>query len=179
MLLKDGKELHIRKAVKADAQEILDYLNIVGGESDNLLFGANEFTMTVEQEELFIESLRDSETSALFGGFIRDKIVCVGSALAPARERISHQCEIAISVLKEYWGIGVGTCLMTEVIGFAKESGKLEVLHLGVKAENTSAIALYRKLGFQEIGRFPRFFRIKGEYYDEILMSLHIKRALD
>lgn len=35
--------LLINKAQRADAFRIVEYLNIVGGESDNLLFGANEF----------------------------------------------------------------------------------------------------------------------------------------
>jgi len=28
---------------------------------------------------------------------------------------------------------------------------------------------LYKKLGFQGIGLFPRFFKIDGEFYDDIL----------
>ena len=174
MLLRNGKELIIRRAEKNDAQEILDYLNTIGGESDNLLFGANEFNMTVEQEEQFIESFQKSRTSALFVGISDSRIVCVGSISAPSRKRISHQGDVAISVLKEYWGIGVGTCLMNEIISFAKNSGELEVLHLGVKEDNVRAIELYNKLGFKEIGVYPKFFKINGEYYDEILMNLYI-----
>ena len=45
MKLKNGKFIEIRKAKKEDAAELLDYLNLVGGESDNLTFGANEFNM--------------------------------------------------------------------------------------------------------------------------------------
>jgi len=37
MQLKNGKDLLIRKARKEDAYELIVYLNIVGGESDNLL----------------------------------------------------------------------------------------------------------------------------------------------
>ena len=39
MKLKDGRELTLRKAEKGDAANILAYLNQIGGESDNLLFG--------------------------------------------------------------------------------------------------------------------------------------------
>ena len=92
--------MEIRKAEKTDAQRLLDYLNIVGGESDNLLFGANEFHMTVEQEEEFIESINNSKTSVLLVGFINDTVVCIGSVSTPTWERISHRGELGMSVLK-------------------------------------------------------------------------------
>lgn len=38
------QEVIIRKASVEDAAAIIDYLNQVGGESDNLLFGANGFS---------------------------------------------------------------------------------------------------------------------------------------
>jgi len=174
MHLKNGCELKIRKAEKEDAQEILDYLNVVGGESDNLLFGANGFNITLEQEEQFIENIQASEASALFVGLVDGKIICIGSIIAPTRDRISHQGDVALSVLKKYWGIGVGTFLMQEIINFAKESGKLEVLHLGVRVDNEHAISLYKKIGFKEIGLYPKFFKINGEYYDETLMNLYL-----
>jgi len=80
--LKNGCELDIRSAKKEDAVEIINYLNVVGGESNNLLFGANEFHMTVEQEEKYIEGLENSPTSTLLIGFVDGKIVCVGSVMA-------------------------------------------------------------------------------------------------
>ena len=173
MVLKNGQELHIRKAEKKDAQNILDYLNIVGGESDNLLFGAGELSLTVGQEEQFIENMNSSLNSALFVGLSDDKIVCVGSVSTPGRQRISHQAEIAVSVLKAFWGIGVGKCLMSEIINFAR-TNKLEILHLGVKEDNVRATELYTKLGFTKIGVYPKFFKINGQYYDQILMNLYL-----
>ena len=174
MQLKNGKELTIRNARKEDAAELITYINIVGGESDNLLFGANEFNMTVEQEEKFIESLTQAQTSTLLVGEVDGRIICVGNISARNRERVAHQCELALSVLKEFWGQGVGTALMKALIDFAKSTGKLEIIHLKVKADNVPAIALYKKLGFQEIGRFPRDTKIDGVYYDAILMNLYL-----
>ena len=174
MLLKNGYVLTIRKAVKEDAKNLLDYLNTVGGESDNLLFGAGGFGMTVEQEEEFIARMEASQTSALFIGLIENKIVSVGSVSAPPRERIAHNCDVAISVLKAFWGAGIGTCLMNEMIAFARQTDKLKIMHLGVRSDNTRAIELYEKLGFQKIGLYPKFFKIDGKFYDDILMNLYL-----
>ena len=60
------------------------------------------------------------------------------------------------------------------MISFAKRNGQTEILHLGVKNDNINAINLYKKMGFHEVGRHKNFFKIEGNYYDEILMDLYL-----
>ena len=174
MKLKNGYELVIRKAEKKDAQQLLEYLVTVRGESDNLLAGVNDPVLTVEQEETFIENFNRAKTSVFLVGFIDDTVVGIGSVSGKTRERNAHQGDIAMSVLKKYWGVGIGTALMNALVDFAKNTGTLEILHLGVKADNERGKNLYKKVGFKEIGRFPKYFKINGEYYDEILMNLYL-----
>ena len=50
VILKNGELLILRRPTEDDAKAMIDYLNQVGGESDNLLFGKGEFHLTVEQE---------------------------------------------------------------------------------------------------------------------------------
>ena len=54
--------------------------------------------MTVEDEERYIENLKESKVSALFVGKINEEIVCIGSIVTPNRERISHQSDIAMNL---------------------------------------------------------------------------------
>jgi len=173
MKLKNGCELIIRKAEKKDAQQLINYLATVRGETDNLLAGANDSLITVEQEEVFIEKFNSAKASIFLVGVIDGTIVCAGSVSGKTRERVSHRGTVAMSVLKKYWGIGVGTALLNALVDFAKNTGTLEILDLGVRADNTRAINLYTKIGFKEIGRYPKFFKINGEYYDDILMNLY------
>lgn len=175
MELKNKMELKMEQASKSDAKQLIDYLNMVGGESDNLLFGANEFYMSVEAEEHFIEEMRQSEYSALLIGKIENEIVCVGSIMAPSKKRILHQAELAVSVKKEYWGLGIGTYLMQALVDYAKQNKTTEILHLGVKSDNETAICLYKKMGFEEIGRYKKFFKINEDYYDEVMMNLYLQ----
>ena len=51
-VLKNGQTLLLREAVPDDAPRVLAYLNRVGGESDNLLFGKDGFPMPVERERV-------------------------------------------------------------------------------------------------------------------------------
>lgn len=52
-VLKNGQILMLREAAPDDAPKVLAYLNRVGGESDNLLFGKDGFPMPVERERAF------------------------------------------------------------------------------------------------------------------------------
>ena len=53
--LKNGQMLTLRKPTVDYAEKMVNYLNSVGGESDNLLFGKNEFHLSVEQEKEYIK----------------------------------------------------------------------------------------------------------------------------
>lgn len=166
--------LVIRRANVEDARNIIDYLNQVGGESDNLLFGFNEFKMSIEQEESFIEAMNHTEGDLMLLGVVEDEIVAIGSIQGYKRERIEHRGQIAISVKKKYWHCGIGRKIMEELIQFAKDTASMSVVELTVKSDNASAIALYEKLGFKQIGLYKKFFKIEGKYFDAYFMNLYL-----
>ena len=56
-------EIKIEKALPEDAENILEYLKIVGGETDNLTFGAEGMPISIEEERDYIASLLDSTSS--------------------------------------------------------------------------------------------------------------------
>jgi len=174
VLLKNGQEVIIRKAVKADAQALIDYGNVIGGESDNLLFGANEFGITLEQEERFIEGMANSKASGLFVALIDGEVVALANLSTHHRKRAAHTSEIGMSVRKKYWGLGIGDAVLDFIIEFAKASGQIEIIGLSVRVDNLAAQGLYRKKGFVEIGRYPKSTKIEDDYFDTILMNLYL-----
>jgi len=172
--LKSGKELLLRRPKEEDAGAMIEYLNIVGGESDNLLFGKNEFRLTVEQEREHINNVNINDNALMLLGIIDNQIVSVSQVSAPNRKRIAHNSELAISVKKEYWSMGIGTAVMEVLIDFAKNHETIKTISLGVKASNKKAQHLYEKLGFEKVGVHRNFFNIDGNYDDEILMDLYL-----
>jgi RimJ/RimL family protein N-acetyltransferase len=172
VILKNNKVLMIRNAEVEDACAIIEYLNIVGGESDNLLFGAGEFRLNVDQERAYIEDLSKDENSLMLVGVIENKVVSVALITGSNKKRIQHNKDLSISVKKEYWNSGVGYAMMVQLVDFAKRNQSIKNVSLGVRATNQYAIKLYEKLGFERIGIHKNFFCIDGNYYDEILMDL-------
>ena len=157
-------ELFISEAEIEDASMIIDYLNQVGGESDNLTYGLNECYLNEFEEMEVIQDFIDQENSLLLCGFIDDELVSL----------LSIQGEhFAITVKKEYWNMGIASMMMEEALEKIKETS-LKILDLEVKEDNLSAINLYKKFNFQEIGRYPQMFNVNQKYYDALLMNLYI-----
>lgn len=64
---------------------------------------------------------------------------------------------------------GIAQALLTHGLKLAAQEGALSSF-LEVRAGNESAQALYRKFGYEEIGRRPRYYKDNNE--DAILMTL-------
>jgi len=176
IILKTGEKLILRQPTEDDAGAMIEYLNQVGGESDNLLFGKDEFYMTVEQEKEFIRKLRQNPNSIMILGLIDNSIVSVSQIGCLSKKRIAHNCELAISVRKQHWNKGIGSAVMEELIRFAKNHDRIKNVHLGVRASNSRAIGLYEKFGFVKVGVHKDYFNINGTYDDLILMDLNLDK---
>jgi len=67
--------------------------------------------------------------------------------------------------------LGIGEALLAFALQAAREEGAVSSF-LEVRANNTAALALYRKFGFVENGRRPEYYKDNGE--DAILMSARL-----
>ena len=92
--------------------------------------------------------------------------------LQPYR-KLLHQCEFGIIVGEEYRNKGIGSQLLNNLIYFAKERFKIELLHLQVYAKNP-AIRLYTRFGFKEFGRQERWIKEDQEYVARIFMEKYL-----
>lgn len=89
--------------------------------------------------------------------------------LMPYR-KLAHQCLFSIIVDGDYRGQGIGTVLLNNIIHLGKTNFKLEVLYLEVYDGNP-AIHLYRKFGFEEVGKQNYFIKEDGKYTAKITME--------
>ena len=174
VVLRDGSVLQISRPRGENAAEILEYLKTIGGETHFLLMDENGLGISEEYEAKILEASYAEPRGGMHFGRINGEIACMFSLSCHPRRRLAHTGEIALSVRKKYWHIGVGSAIMEALIELAKEAS-LKNVELGVYADNERAIALYRRFGFEEIGRHRGKMYVDGEYYDEILMDLHIE----
>lgn len=162
------QEFEIRQAAPEDAEAMLAYLKQVGGETDNLSFGAEGLPGTEEQERAYLASMAEDAHSVCLVACRDGKIIGSGSLNGMPR-RMGHRAELGITVQKADWNGGVGSRLMERLIAYAQEQGT-EVIHLEVRSDNARAIHLYEKFGFRSIGTFPAYLKINGAYVDAEIM---------
>ena len=73
-----------------------------------------------------------------------------------------------VAVRPDFRRQGAAKALVSALLGWARENGA-RFLTLEVRSGNGAAIALYRALGFEEVGRRPRFYTDPVE--DALLMT--------
>jgi RimJ/RimL family protein N-acetyltransferase len=176
--LKNGETLLIRSLTGADAPAMIEYLKAVGGESDNLTFGAEGIPMTLEQETAFLDGLKTNPNTIMIAGFIDGNLVSAGNLSASPRVRMRHNATLGISVRKGVWNQGVATKMIEQMIELARNSEFIEIVNLRVREDNVPAIHLYEKLGFFHTGRVYKEFHVGGVYYDTLIMSLDLSKQL-
>jgi putative acetyltransferase len=77
-----------------------------------------------------------------------------------------------VAIEKEYRGRGLGEKLLRSTIKLAKERLEPRNMYLCVFGGNSTAMELYKKVGFEEIARLPNWVKHRGRYVDEIYMIL-------
>jgi RimJ/RimL family protein N-acetyltransferase len=172
--LKNGESAIIRNASSSDAKKLLEYVNTICCESDFLTFGQGEFIMSVEQEESFLDHVSKQNNALYILAEIDGTIIGSLNFSGGPRPRTAHTGEFGISVLKKYWGNGIGTALINYLIEWCRQTGIIRKINLIARSDNLSAIHLYRKLGFVEEGVLTRNMQINGKFYDGLYMGYTI-----
>ena len=169
IVLKDGRTAILRHGVETDGSAVFENFNRTHGETDYLLSYPDENSFTAEQEGKFLkrkaESANEVEIIALVDGRVAGT---AGVDAIGGKYKLRHRAEFGISVLKEYWGLGIGRALMDACIECARQAGYAQ-LELTVVAENARAVEMYRRAGFVEFGRNPRGFNSRISGYQELV----------
>ena len=79
---------------------------------------------------------------------------------------------LGIAILRKYRGHGLGETLLRRIITLTKKNLKPKNIYLDLFAKNKIACALYKKIGFREFARFPKWFRHRGKDMDKVYMIL-------
>jgi len=164
---KNGKKVLLRIIKKGDTLQLLKFINALAAEDTYILTTKK----SLKEEKQWVEDVLKKMKK---GG----KVVVVAEVggkiignfmIHQSTERSPHVGEFGISVLKKYRNLGIGNKMMQTFIKLGKRMGYKQFI-LGVFGNNKKAIILYKKYGFKEVARLPKFFLHKGKYVDDILM---------
>lgn len=173
--LKNGKCVVIRKTVVEDADGIINLISTADRETKFLARNPGEFSITPEQEKIFIKNVLGDSDTEWFIAEIDEKIIGQCSVgLVSKNERYRHRAEVTFVVLKDFWNLGIGKKLMEQCIEWCKEKNITQI-ELRVVSDNEHAINFYEKFGFKTTGKIPNAMRYQdGSYIDEQIMVLEL-----
>lgn len=90
--------------------------------------------------------------------------------------RMRHTGRLGIDIAREYRGAGLGDAMMHVGLSWARRHPFISRIELFVYLENTPAVALYKKHGFQIEGiRRAAMQLAPGDFRDDYLMALLLK----
>ena len=176
VILKNGKEAWLRNGDASDGSAVYEVFNLTHAETDYLLSYPDENSFDPEQEAKFLDTKTNSLNEIEIVALVDGKIVgTAGIEAVGAKYKVKHRADFGISVLRDYWGLGLGRALINACIQCARDAGYTQ-LELTVVAENDRALSLYQSVGFVEYGRNPKGFRsrLKG-WQETVLMRLDLE----
>ncbi len=123
--------------------------------------GAQDFASEIGPVKSFaqISSKRESQTSLVVG------MIVVWMVLDEA-----HIATLAVD--PQYRGLGVASRLLETSLQAAMQRNASQAT-LEVRAGNQAALALYRRFGFEVVGRRPRYYKDNNE--DALIMTRDLK----
>ena len=95
----------------------------------------------------------------------------LGLETHPNRPRIRHAGSLGMAVRDDWQGKGVGTALMGAALDLADNWLNLRRIELSVYVDNSAAVALYKRFGFEIEGTHRRYAFRDGEYVDAYSMA--------
>lgn len=86
-----------------------------------------------------------------------------------------HRVTFSIGILRPARGQGLGRSLSQASLDWAKAQGSIDWVDLYVFTHNKPAIALYRAMGFTEVGTTEDLFRVQGQSVSDTHMVKKIR----
>ncbi len=169
--LKNGATAILKSPLESDAEQLLNMIKQACGETDYLTRYPEEWNITIEQEQRWVNGFSIAENGVCIVCYINDIIagncqINFGNSI-----KTKHSATIGISILKDYWNLGIGSAMFKEMIAIAKSRG-IKIIELGVIDGNERAINLYKKYGFKIVCKRPNAFMLKdGTTQSEIYMQ--------
>ncbi|MCM3899231.1 GNAT family N-acetyltransferase [Schaalia meyeri] len=167
--LTGGVELLVRNAVASDARALRETMRRTHSETDYLLSYPDEQGTDEEREVRLLEETERCGNQVELVAIVDGRIVgSAGVEAVGSRRKVVHRARFGISVLQEYWGMGIGRVLTEACVDCARRAGYAQ-LELDVVVDNERAMSLYRRAGFEEYGRNPRGYWSSSAGFQELV----------
>ncbi|MBX9704459.1 MAG: GNAT family N-acetyltransferase [Silvanigrellaceae bacterium] len=168
---KFDKTYELRSFIPSDAEALQSFFHQSALESTHTLH-YKEKPISISKLEVRIKTAAESPSELFLGVFDKGKIIgqVYCRVQQPDHPWVKHIGEFGMTVLKDYWGQGIGTELLQHMETFASTIG-ISRIEAKVRTTNEQAISLYRKFGYQIEGTRKMAALINGSFEDELYIA--------
>ncbi len=175
-LLKTGEKLIIRNGNQSDALSLIKITRSVMEEGEFVISTPEEFIITKEEEEKWIQGFIDNDGKLLLVAEVNNRVIGWLIFQNQPRKKLSHTGEFGITIRNGWRDKGIGRVLIKELLNWAEENPMIKKVGLAVFSTNDRAIHLYKSLGFHEEGRRVQHIKLADNHYvDDLLMYKLVK----
>jgi ribosomal protein S18 acetylase RimI-like enzyme len=105
-----------------------------------------------------------------------DRKLSAYAVVRPRKQaRLRHTADLAMGVARHARGRGLGEIVLRAALEKVRAASVIEIVYLMVRSDNTAAIRLYEKTGFETLAVLDRDTRIGDTYFDGTLMRKHMR----
>lgn len=134
--------------------------------------GGGFMPISIDQQVKWMDSMIDNTGNTKRFSIINEHNNCIGIIGLYNINWIHRTCEFGIYIgEKNQWGKGYAKEAVKLILDFGFDILNIRKVKLDVVSENTSAINMYKKLGFKEVGIYKAERFINGEYKDLLIME--------
>lgn len=135
--------------------------------------GAGTLQLPLQPAEAWRKRLADPpEGLSLLVACVEGEVVgSLGLETFPTRPRVRYVGSLGMAVRDDRQGKGVGTALMGAALDLADNWLNLTRIELRVYVDNSPAVALYKRFGFEMEGTHHRYAFRNGGYVDAYSMA--------
>ncbi|MGB0588075.1 MAG: GNAT family N-acetyltransferase [Myxococcota bacterium] len=164
---KAGEPFIIRAADRRDASAYLVHTKALVGETVYMLKGVQDTLPDLAEQRLIFDYFSRTLTCLCLVasrpslGLGREPILASLTLTGARTQRTQHTVQLGMGVLREAWGLGIGSALLDAALTWARANPILSRVRLQVYQDNHAARKLYESRGFVD----------EGVMQDEVLLS--------
>lgn len=162
LVLRDGTACILRSPGPEDGEAVLRHIRRSAAESPYTAFLPEDVLGTLREEQAFLRRQLASPDRMMLGCFAEERLIGLGGVgPVSASGKCRHRGELAVTIRRRWWGLGLGRLLLEALCREAAGLG-YEQLELEVMEDNARAVALYERCGFVTFGRLEDAYRAEG-----------------
>lgn len=167
----ETERLRLRRVTEHDAPHLMEYLS---DEEVMKHYGLAPFESVDDAvaEVRWYESLLEEQSGIRWGVTLKDHDRIIGSIGFHRYVPQHHRVEIGFELSKEYWGQGIASESLNEVLSYGFENFPFQRIEALIEPENLASQKLVEKQGFIREGLLRQYEYTRGKYDDLYMYSL-------